>query len=247
MSALAVSYDDDLRARTEQRRAETFKREASLAKTGRPIVYTIGDDTVTLIKQPMEWGYTYQDGTHGEPKFKSKYKVEMNGVHRGWLVARNGWGAGWTLHRVTDKDDLLYWRIAKGDTGYSTAVLDMEPARQASSADVTRARFANMVPELVASGKLGTLDEQQAQARERAERKAQEEAESAAMHVRWKAERIAENRKAIEGLRDREATLRAILDRQVLTNYESEVVSQLIAETAHKICERNARLKKDGE
>lgn len=212
----------------EDRRQITLRRQARQAEPGKPINIVIGEHTVTLTRQPMEWGHTYSDGTKGEQKFKSKYKVEHNGIHRGWIIGQNGWGTSWVLHRLTiNNEKIHYWDIG-GPRSLSTVV----------KRDITsqgREALAREVPQLVATGKLGTVAEQLEQARLESEHRREEKLRQEQALQESRRQRELERQKHHEILADRHNTLQQLLQRQVLTNYETEIVNQIMRELEAQI------------
>lgn len=207
-------------------REKERKRAAALDRPGEPIALTFGEDVVVLTKQSMQWDYPVgfdvaghvRDVPFGQ-KFKSLYKVEHNGTHRGWIVCPAGFGKPWCLSPLQHD--------GRPDIYGSHAIAKRK-------GDGARDFLASQVPALVREGRLGTLPEQ-----EEAERLRLAIHERARKEEQRRAERIRQEndvKRALlrEALADRIDVLQGLLKRQILSNHETEIVSQMIAEASTK-------------
>lgn len=215
-------------ARTQRVRTEA-ERVASLEKVGPPIELRFGDDVVVLTKQPMQWDYPAGTTRSGEvrkvsfgQKFKSLYKVEHQGIHRGWIIAHCGWGAGWELQRLDRGGPCLYagGRCLKARKG-----------------DAARDKLAAEVPALVREGLLGTLEEQRTQEEREAQARAERVRSDHARHTQWKRQALQKAEAKRDRLRERAAIVQGIVDRQVLSNSETDALATVISEVAAQVDE----------
>jgi len=217
----------------ERDRARRQKRVDSAAKEGPPIEFrfrrastpgAVGElqeeDVVVLTKQPMEYTYPAsgpagRDLPSGQ-KFKSLYRVDCNGVHRGWIIAHTGWGTKWELQRLDTDGRPCFWVTGP----VTVARLTGEGARD---------KLAARVPEKVLAGELGTVAEQKKAAREELRRKAADEQrraeEQQASRIEGRANLVAE----LSELNGKRATIDALIERmrRMMSNEEVALLADV--------------------
>lgn len=229
-----MNITSDYRKRKDEKKQ---KRVQALEKEGPPIEMRFGDDdVVVLTKQPMQWNYpagpTRAGGMSDEPfgqKFKALYKVCHNGVHCGWIVSLNGWGRGAELVRLGGDGSFGFydnsWKCVKG-------------IKNSGARDL----LAAMVPKLVRSGQLGSLEEQVEQRRQEKQRRKASENEARQHIAKIRRERVQEAEASRSQLIEDIAVLDQLMKRGVLTNLETDVIARSVTATQMTIDQLNKRI-----
>lgn len=231
-------------------------------KTGQPFMIDTPAGPVIVTKMPMLWDYPngwdydyhkrriehaerHGQSTEGMaqpeigkpsgPKFKSLYKVEFEGLTRGWIVSLNGWGKPWALYRPMQLEFLSFWQEEPRERWWDNcgkingiALCAAARTKKAGGRDA----LAALVPELVAAGELPTCEEAIAKlAAVKAERHAKRISEVSASLERLDRS-IEDANTSAANLKDQAEALAAILEktRGQLRNYETDTLTAVVEE-----------------